>query len=110
MKTDWKSLSDALWSRCGGRCERCRLALTEPWERHHRQLRKQGGRDELPNLLALHPWCHNQHPRSVHDNVRASFSHGFLVSAYFDPAAMPLLLGGRWVLLGETYTDWEVAS
>jgi hypothetical protein len=106
VKTDWAALSDALWDRCRGQCERCDRPLLGTWERHHRRLKGQGGLDELDNLLALHPRCHNQHPYSVHNNPNNSRREGFLVSAYCDPAVMPLFLHRRrWVLLGDGYSD-----
>jgi len=111
LRTDWALLTEQMVTRCGGHCERCGWPLPLSWVRHHRKLRKHGGRDELANLVALcdRP-CHNLHRSSVHANPTTSLAEGFLVSQFGDPASTPLLLHRRRpVLLGETYTEVAAA-
>ena len=97
----------ALAERCGLLCDLC--AERRPvagFHAHHRLLRAQGGPDELPNLLALHGFCH----RRAHSHVRWSYAHGFLVRSTDNPLRRPVCLGlSRWVLLSPagTYVDTE---
>ena len=44
----------------------------------------------MENLVLLHPWCHNQHRDSVHDNPGLARERGFIVSAWADPGATPI--------------------
>jgi len=88
-RPDWRALSDTLWIRSSGRCERCGWCFLTPddGERHHRRLRSAGGRHELPNLVLLcrscHTWAHG-HP---HDAMDA----GWIVSRYGrDPGRVPV--------------------
>lgn len=99
----WTTLRRMVLLRCGGRCERCGRALGEYWECHHRKLRSQGGPDDVRNLIALHPDCHNPgSPGSVHHSPRIARQGGYMVPGWADPAVEPLLLwGSRWVLLTE---------
>lgn len=66
---------------------------------HHRKLRKQGGEDAIHNLLALHHHCHNLATDSVHLSVAESRKYGWIVSAYQDPQAVPVLLHRRKAVL-----------
>lgn len=104
--TDWAALSDALWQRCEGYCESCGMPLRlEQFARHHRLLRSHGGKDELANLVALHHYCHNVSPGSVHQEPTAAYRVGLLVRSAQDPAEIPLRLpDGSWALLGAVYT------
>jgi len=91
-----------VWARCGGLCELCGDRLGAVWQAHHRRLRSRGGHDEPANIVGLHVLCH----RRVHGHPEWATGQGFQVSAYADPAAVPLALGcARWVLLSDTYTD-----
>ena len=79
-KTDWMAISDALWTRSFGGCEKCGHGLMSSDEgaRHHRLLRSAGGRHELSNLVLL---CHPCH-RWVHGNPLAATKAGWIVSRY----------------------------
>lgn len=96
QKPDLTALRHQLYARCRGRCERCALTL-DSLEVHHRKLRSQGGTWQPSNLLALHSECH----RYVHANPTLARRCGWLVSAYADPAAQPVLQGGSWWLLDD---------
>lgn len=61
------------------------------WECHHRRLRSQGGKDEPPNLLALHDCCHAR----AHRNRAWARRHGYIVHRGDDPAARPVWRHGR---------------
>ncbi len=75
-----ESLVLELVKRSDGRCEfpGCREKATDF---HHRQLRSQGGKNELANLLALD----RAHHRWVHDNPAESYERGLLVKSWQDP-------------------------
>lgn len=82
-------------------CPVCGLHLSEVAV-HHRLLRKHGGTDSAVNLLALHPWCHNIAPGSVHQNPALAYEKGWLVHSWDDPAQVPVHLpGGRVAFLTE---------
>ena len=74
--------------RAGGMCECCGDRLSAIFQCHHRKLRSRGGQDSACNLVALCGLCH----RRLHSHVRFATEHGFIVSAYDDPASVPLLL------------------
>jgi 5-methylcytosine-specific restriction endonuclease McrA len=99
----WGDLRDELWDRTGGGfCEKCGLKLSPlRWDAHHRLMRSHGGRDELPNLVALHPSCHTVAPGSVHQDTGAAYVRGLLLTGFGrDPRTAPLTLSeGRPVLL-----------
>jgi predicted restriction endonuclease len=85
------ALRRQLHGRANGRCESCDQPLGALWEAHHRKLRSRGGQDSICNLLALcagNEGCH----RKWHARVRVATEHGFIVSAYADPASVPVLL------------------
>lgn len=57
-----------IWRNQSGRCPVCQqlINLESVWERHHKKPRKEGGGDELTNLVLIHPTCHKQlHSRST---------------------------------------------
>lgn len=55
-----------LWLRQQQRCPMCRQRITKEtgWNVHHIVERVKGGKDELNNLVLLHPNCHRQLHRS----------------------------------------------
>lgn len=70
--------------RSGFVCEICRRArAVHP---HHRKLRSQGGRHEAANLLHLCSACHS----TVHASPDRSYSLGYLVRGWADPAQVPV--------------------
>lgn len=77
----------AVAERSGFVCEVCREARAV--HIHHRKLRSQGGRHEPANLLHLCNRCH----RDVHANPERSYSLGFLVRGWADPAEVPVFAG-----------------
>lgn len=106
-------------ARAGMQCERCMVAVAGPrgisWEIHHRRPRRMGGSKDPAtngpaNLLLLDLDCH----RWIEANRSTAHDLGLLLHARQDPAATPVLLGGRVLcLLGPEggYLDApEVAS
>lgn len=92
---DWAQGNMILMARAGYICERCGKA--DNLERHHRKRRRDGG-ESFPNLTALcsscHSWCH-AHPALAR-------KYGWIVSAYMEPVAVPMLWRSKeWVLLSE---------
>ena len=86
-----------VYERAGGCCECCGESIPlNNFECHHRRLRSRGGQDSACNLVALDHHCH----RRLHNHIRFATEHGFIVSAYDDPAFVPLFLRlDRHVLL-----------
>lgn len=91
--------------RAGGCCELCGIRVgARSYQCHHRKLRSRGGQDSAANLACLCAVCH----RRCHQHPVWATDHGFIVSAYDDPAAVPVALHeSRWVLLtfDGHYTD-----
>jgi 5-methylcytosine-specific restriction endonuclease McrA len=103
--TDWIALTDALLIRSGGHCESCGGALPESYARHHRLLRKHGGRHVLSNLVVLHHECHHR----VHFHPVTSYQSGHLVRAEHDPVDTPIfIVGWGWVHLADNSRDYLV--
>lgn len=83
-------------ARSGGTCECCGDPLSLIFQAHHRKLRSRGGQDSAANLLALCGLCH----RRIHNRVAWASEHGFIVSAYDDPATVAVAIGcDSWSLL-----------
>lgn len=90
------ALRQQVRDREGGCCALCTEPLGAVWECHHRKLRSRGGLDSVCNLIALCPLCH----RRCHSRVAWATEQGFIVSAYDDPARVPVALHvERWVTL-----------
>src|SRR4051812_26770255 len=68
-------LEEALQARAGRRCELCGEALRDRCHRHHRRLLSQGGKDDLTNIVLLHPMCHHQ---TIHLNPMWAKEHGWI--------------------------------
>lgn len=53
----------ALLQTQNNRCSMCQIPFTpeDEIQIHHNVPRNTGGKDELTNLGAVHPWCHHQH-------------------------------------------------
>lgn len=81
------------------RCVRCGETLN--LQVHHRKLRSAGTDDRPSNLITLCWRCHDW----VHKHPRLSRIHGWLVSAYADPAAVPVrhFAQDGFVLLDDDY-------
>ena len=82
-----KKLRTAVYERAGGLCDCCGEWMDpETFDVHHRQLRSRGGKHTIENLVALkhehHMWVH-QHPAEATER-------GLMVSAYADPATIPV--------------------
>lgn len=95
----WVQLRVQVFARDGGCCVHCGVTLhAAGWECHHRQLRSQGGPDELFNLVALDGTCH----RWAHDRRLESEPLGFIVPSHTDPATVPVTrFDGAVILLTE---------
>ena len=75
----------AVRARSGGICE---CGCGRPAQHvHHRKLRSQGGRHELPNLLHLSHACH----AAAHGNPERSYALGLIVHGWADPADVPVV-------------------
>lgn len=83
-------------ARSGDMCERC--SSPRNLSTHHRKLRKHGGTDDVWNLVRLCDvgGCHD---KQVHQQPARAREEGWLVSAYADPATVPVLMGGDFYLL-----------
>lgn len=79
-------LREAVKQRAGGMCECCGDRLSRIFQCHHRKLRSRGGQDSAANLAALCGLCH----RRVHGHPVWATDHGFIVSAFDDPAAVAM--------------------
>jgi hypothetical protein len=99
----WTILRLQVLARSEGLCECCGAGLNPlAFEAHHRQLKSQGGRDAMVNLLALRPECH----RRAHRGDRAAAERaGVIVPSWQSPARVPVLLHGvdRMYLAGAGY-------
>ncbi|HET6915759.1 MAG TPA: HNH endonuclease signature motif containing protein [Acidimicrobiales bacterium] len=73
-------------ARSRGFCEAC--GVYGAAHVHHRKLRSQGGRHELPNLLHVHHYCHTE----IHANPERSYALGLLVRGWADPADVPVTM------------------
>ena len=93
------SIRAAVLDRDGNRCAKCAGWRAEGMNLHHRQLRSQGGKNVLSNLISLcgsgttgcHGWAH----RKVAD-ARAI---GLIVPSWADPAESPVRTWHGLVLL-----------
>ncbi len=58
-----------LWYQQDGRCPQCKqvISVETKWDIHHILPKSLGGKDEIHNLVMLHPNCHRQvhNPKSV---------------------------------------------
>lgn len=94
-------------ARANGMCECCGCLLGGAFQCHHRKLRSRGGQDSAANLLALCGPCH----RRVHGHPAWASEHGFMVSAFEDPAQVPVAVRcERWQLLVPDGTYAEAAA
>jgi len=92
-----KVIANTVLGRSKGYCERCGkpshdLAL------HHRKLKSRGGKDEVVNLVAVCHKCHNLGTHSIHLNPKEATEKGWMVSAYSNPARVPLHIAGGSVV------------
>ncbi len=85
------SIRAALAERSCGICEVCHAARAV--HAHHRKLKKQGGRNDLSNLLHV---CTADHA-AIHANPERSYALGLLVRSSFDPADIPVTIPERTV-------------
>jgi 5-methylcytosine-specific restriction endonuclease McrA len=77
----------AVHERSGGVCEFCRAYRAE--HVHHRLMRSQGGKHELPNLIDLCTLCHHY---AHHATDRYDLC--LLLRRGSDPATMPVRIEG----------------
>ena len=62
---------------------------------HHRKLRSQGGKHEVPNLVGICHMCHHW----IHMHPAISYTHGWIVKSTKDPQTVPFVLRGRAAFL-----------
>jgi len=85
-----------LYLRCGGYCDWCGHVLTS-FDAHHRLLRSRGGKNTLDNLVAVCSYpCHHD---SIHAYPAIATERGFMVPAGHDPADIPLVFPGGYVVI-----------
>lgn len=88
-----------LEARAGGACERCGKECG-PVERHHRKRKREGG-DSLANVVMFGRPCHTY----AHAHPVEARRYGWIVSAYADPAEVPILWRSReWMTLNDDGT------
>lgn len=104
----WEQLRQQVYARAGGLCDLCGTRLPQGFHAHHRRTRSRGGSDDVLNLVALHPSCHD----AVHRNPRRSYLQGFLVPTWATPRDWPVKLhglaycepsSGAWLVSAPTY-------
>jgi len=93
-----RSVTDQVDARDAQRCVKCGRPLAGG-SRHHRQLRSQGGKHTVQNLVLMcgsgttgcHGWTH------AHPVVAADM--GWIVLSWEEPDEKPMLTWRGWVLL-----------
>ena len=62
LKREGRHLTKQVWLKQEGKCSVCGQLITpeSKWDFHHKVPKKEGGPDELENLMMLHPACHRQ--------------------------------------------------
>lgn len=93
-----RSVTDRVDDRDLYRCVKCGRPIVGG-SRHHRQLRSQGGKHTVENLILLcgsgttgcHGWVHH-HPADARDM-------GWIVSGYAEPDETPVYTWRGWLLL-----------
>ncbi len=60
LKGNWKLAN--IWESQNGLCPICqqKITLESAWHTHHVQPRSKGGKDNVANLIMVHPNCHRQ--------------------------------------------------
>jgi 5-methylcytosine-specific restriction enzyme A len=103
---------DIITRRSDGACERCGLAAPA-YQLHHRRCRGMGGssRDDTnqpANGFTVCISCHNH----IESNREEALFAGWLVRQGHDPATVPVMRRGEWVLLDNDgyYTPAEGAA
>lgn len=89
-------------------CARCGLSYAN--NAHHRKNRSQGGLDILSNLLLLcgsgTTGCHGH----ITENPKEAYENGWSVHSYDDPAAIPVMYRGTFVVLDNLGNLAEAAA
>lgn len=88
-QTEFNRMVPLVRQRSGGRCETSfDGGCTGAGEHvHHRQMRSQGGKNIIENLLDSCAHCH----RRIHGNPKVSYMRGLLVRQSGDPSLVPVL-------------------
>lgn len=84
-------IAQTVLNRAGNYCEACGLPGAD-FALHHRQLKSQGGKDEVCNLIAVHHKCHNLGTHSIHMRPKLAVERGQIVPSWTTPAEFPLML------------------
>lgn len=96
-----KSVRDTITDRAYGSCERCGLAAPA-YQIHHRRPRGMGGSSRedtntAANALFTCVACHSE----IEANRAAALMYGWLVRQGHDPADVPVMVRGVWVMLDD---------
>lgn len=107
-----QAIRDAVYEREGMTCSLC-SGTEGPFQIHHRRPRGMGGTRRLDangmsNLVLVDEDCHS----GIESHRTMAYLNGWLVPQQADPALVPFLYRGRWVLLTElgAVEPVEVAS
>lgn len=73
---------------------RCVVCMSQGYDIHHRQRRREGGHG-LDNMILLCRSCHER----AHKHPEWARERGFIVSVYSDPGETPLKTYSGWVAL-----------
>lgn len=94
-----KDVAKFVKERSEGRCEAMNRSTCTGFGEHlhHRQLRSQGGKHTIPNLVDVCAPCHSWFHREVAEAV----TQGWIVRSTHDPATTPMNYRGRQAILSE---------
>lgn len=99
-----QQVRELVWTRSGGRCERCGTALTGMVSLHHRRARGAGGsRDAATNSPSNLLYLCGSGVNGCHGWIESfrlmSYGSGWLVHSWDDPARVPVDVHGRGPVL-----------
>lgn len=98
MSNPPKSVTDQVDARDAQRCVKCGRPLVGG-SRHHRQLRSQGGKHTVENIVLMcgsgTTGCHG----FVHAHPAEARDMGWIVPSWEEPDETPMLTWRGWVLL-----------
>lgn len=93
---------EAMYVRCGGRCEACGGPLERRGFHAHHRSKRRSGDHSLANGVATHPLCHVTAPEAIHQRPAWATERGLIVRSGSKPEETPLRLpNGALVLLDQ---------